>query len=196
MAATNPDFTTPYSEPERWAGDADVLYEAVVEAVRLYALPALPAERIRRGWQNGVSLPPDSKDYAIVAILGRARRGTNFKAYEPPAPDAPDGTDGHLTERTLREATVQVSFFSASEAGAARADSLVTISRGTIGASHFRQWQIGVLYADDTQAPDYEDGTKRMVHHTVVTLRLAYWSGIRAKLPYFSAVDFEYRQQQ
>ena len=193
MAATNPFFTTPYSDPERWAGDADALYEAIVEAVRIYALPALPPDRIRREWQNGVSLPPDTKDYAIVALLGRARRGTNFKAYEAPALDAPDGTLGALTERTLREATVQVSFFSASEAGAARADSLVTIARGTVGASHFRQWGIGVLYAEDTDAPDFEDGTKSQVHHTVVTLRLAYWSGIKAKLPFFSSVHVEPR---
>lgn len=193
MATTNPYFTTPYSAPERWAGDADAIYEALVTAVHEYALPALPLENIRRGWQNGVSLPPDSKDYAIITVLGRTRRGTNFKVYEPPALDAPKEELGALTERTLREATVQVSFFSASDAGAARADSLVTICRGSVGASHFRQWGLGVLYAEDTQAPDWQDGTKIQVRHSVVTLRLAYWSGIKARLPFISSVVVEPR---
>ena len=188
MAATNPDFYQPYSDPTLWAnGQTPSLYEALVTAVETWALPALPRNLIRRGWVPRAALPAGTRDYAIVSILNRARHGTNVKEYTPPAPDAttPFGT---ITERTLRIATCQVDFYSESEAGFQRADSLVTAIRGTTGASWFRQWGIGSLYCDDVQQMDYTDGEKYQVMQSTVTLRLSYWSGITAKLQFFDDV--------
>ena len=186
MAATNTDFFNPYSDPTLWTGQAPSLYEALVSAVEGWALPALPRTLIRRGWVPRAALPAGTRDYAIVSILNRQRHGTNVKEYTPPTdPNEPFGT---LTERTLRIATCQVDFYSETEAGFMRADSLVTFIRGSAGASWFRQWGIGSLYCDDVQQMDYTDGEKYQVMQSTVTLHLSYWSGITSKLQFFDNV--------
>ena len=186
MAATNTDFFNPYSDPSLWQGQTPSLYEALVSAVEQWALPALPRNLIRRGWVPRAALPAGTRDYAIVSILNRARQGTNVKEYTPPTdPNEPFGT---LTERTLRIATCQVDFYSETEAGFMRADSLVTFIRGSAGASWFRQWGIGSLYAEDTVQQEYDDGEKYQVMQSTVTLRLSYWSGITSKLQFFDDV--------
>lgn len=186
MAATNTDFFNPYSDPSLWQGQTPSLYEALVSAVEQWALPALPRNLIRRGWVPRAALPAGTRDYAIVSILNRARQGTNTKQYTAPTdPAEPFGT---ITELTLRVATCQVDFYSESEAGFMRADSLVTFIRGTQGASWFRQWSIGSLYCDDVQQMDYTDGEKYQVMQSTVTLRLAYWSGLTSKLQFFDDV--------
>lgn len=186
MAATNTDFFNPYSDPSLWQGQTPSLYEALVSAVEQWALPALPRNLIRRGWVPRAAFPAGTRDYAIVSILNRARQGTNVKEYTPPTdPNEPFGT---LTERTLRIATCQVDFYSETEAGFMRADSLVTFIRGSAGASWFRQWGIGSLYAEDTVQQEYDDGEKYQVMQSTVTLRLSYWSGITSKLQFFDDV--------
>lgn len=186
MAVTNPDFFNPYFDPSLWQGQTPSLYEALVSAVEQWALPALPRNLIRRGWVPRAALPAGTRDYAIVSILNRARQGTNVKEYTPPTdPNEPFGT---LTERTLRIATCQVDFYSETEAGFMRADSLVTFIRGSAGASWFRQWGIGSLYAEDTVQQEYDDGEKYQVMQSTVTLRLSYWSGITSKLQFFDDV--------
>lgn len=187
MAATNSDFFNPYSDPTLWTGQTPSLYEALVSAVEGWALPALPRNLIRRGWVPRAALPASTRDYAIVSVLNRQRHGTNVKEYTPPTdPNEPFGT---LTERTLRIATCQVDFYSETEAGFMRADSLVTFVRGSAGASWFRQWGIGSLYCDDVQQMDYTDGEKYQVMQSSVTLRLSYWSGIVSKLQFFDNVN-------
>jgi hypothetical protein len=186
MAATNTDFFNPYFDPSLWSGQTPSLYEALVSAVEQWALPALPKGLVRRGWVPRAALPAGTRDYAIVSILNRARQGTNTKQYTAPTdPAEPYGT---ITELTLRVATCQVDFYSESEAGFMRADSLVTFIRGTQGASWFRQWNIGSLYCDDVQQMDYTDGEKYQVMQSTVTLRLSYWSGLTSKLQFFDDV--------
>ena len=186
MAATNTDFFNPYFDPSLWSGQTPSLYEALVSAVEQWALPALPKGLVRRGWVPRAALPAGTRDYAIVSILNRARQGTNTKQYIAPTdPAEPYGT---ITELTLRVATCQVDFYSESEAGFMRADSLVTFIRGTQGASWFRQWNIGSLYCDDVQQMDYTDGEKYQVMQSTVTLRLSYWSGLTSKLQFFDDV--------
>ena len=186
MATTNSDFFNPYFDPSLWQGQTPSLYEALVSAVEQWALPALPKGLVRRGWVPRAALPAGTRDYAIVSILNRARQGTNTKAYTPPtSPQEPFGT---ITELTLRVATCQVDFYSESDAGFQRADSLVTFIRGTQGASWFRQWGIGSLYCDDIVQQDYTDGEKYQVMQSTVTLRLAYWSGLTSKLQFFDNV--------
>jgi hypothetical protein len=186
MATTNSDFFNPYFDPSIWNGQTPSLYEALVSAVEQWALPALPRNLIRRGWVPRAALPAGTRDYAIVSILNRARQGTNTKDYA--APTDPAELFGTITERTLRVATCQVDFYSESEAGFMRADSLVTFIRGTQGASWFRQWNIGSLYCDDVQQMDYTDGEKYQVMQSTVTLRLSYWSGLTSKLQFFDDV--------
>lgn len=186
MATTNSDFFNPYFDPSLWTGQTPSLYEALVSAVEQWALPALPRNLIRRGWVPRAALPAGTRDYAIVSILNRARQGTNTKQYAPPTdPAEPFGT---ITELTLRVATCQVDFYSESEAGFMRADSLVTFIRGTQGASWFRQWNIGSLYCDDVIQQSYTDSEKYEVMQSTVTLRLAYWSGLTSKLQFFDNV--------
>ena len=186
MAATNTDFFNPYSDPSLWQGQTPSLYEALVSAVEQWALPALPRNLIRRGWVPRAALPAGTRDYAIVSILNRARQGTNTKDYTAPTdPAEPFGT---ITERTLRVATCQVDFYSESEAGFQRADSLVTFIRGMQGCSWFRQWNIGSLYCDDVVQQSYDDGEKYEVMQSTVTLRLSYWSGLTSKLQFFDDV--------
>ena len=186
MAATNTDFFNPYSDPAQWTGQTPSLYEALVSAVEQWALPALPKGLVRRGWVPRAALPAGTRDYAIVSILNRQRHGTNVKQYNPPSdPQEPFGT---LTERTLRIATCQVDFFSETDAGFMRADSLVTFIRGSAGASWFRMWGIGSLYCDDVVQQDYEDGEKYQMMQSTVTLRLSYWSGITSTLQFFDDV--------
>ena len=186
MATTNSDFFNPYFDPSLWSGQTPSLYEALVSAVEQWALPALPRNLIRRGWVPRAALPAGTRDYAIVSILNRARQGTNTKQYT--APTDPADPYGTITELTLRVATCQVDFYSESEVGFMRADSLVTFIRGTQGASWFRQWNIGSLYCDDVQQMDYTDGEKYQVMQSTVTLRLAYWSGLTSKLQFFDDV--------
>ena len=186
MATTNSDFFNPDFDPSLWNGQTPSLYEALVTAVEGWALPALPRALIRRGWVPRAALPAGTRDYAIVSILNRARHGTNVKEYN--APTKPEEPFGTITERTLRIATCQVDFYSESEAGFQRADSLVTFIRGTQGASWFRQWGIGSLYCDDAQALEYTDGEKYQVMQSTVTLRLSYWSGLTSKLQFFDNV--------
>ena len=186
MATTNSDIFNPYSDPSLWTGQTPSLYEALVSAVEQWALPALPRNLIRRGWVPRAALPAGTRDYAIVSILNRARQGTNTKQYTAPTdPAEPFGT---ITELTLRVATCQVDFYSESEAGFMRADSLVTFIRGTQGASWFRMWNIGSLYCDDVVQQSYDDGEKYEVMQSTVTLRLAYWSGLTSKLQFFDNV--------
>ena len=186
MAVTNPDFFNPYFDPSLWQGQTPSLYEALVSAVEQWALPALPRNLIRRGWVPRAALPAGTRDYAIVSILNRARQGTNTKDYTAPTdPAEPFGT---ITERTLRVATCQVDFYSESEAGFQRADSLVTFIRGMQGCSWFRQWNIGSLYCDDVVQQSYDDGEKYEVMQSTVTLRLSYWSGLTSKLQFFDNV--------
>ena len=186
MATTNSDFFNPYSDPSLWTGQTPSLYEALVSAVEQWALPALPRNLIRRGWVPRAALPAGTRDYAIVSILNRARQGTNTKDYTAPTdPAEPFGT---ITERTLRVATCQVDFYSESEAGFQRADSLVTFIRGMQGCSWFRQWNIGSLYCDDVIQQSYTDGEKYEVMQSTVTLRLSYWSGLTSKLQFFDNV--------
>ena len=186
MAVTNPDFFNPYFDPSLWQGQTPSLYEALVSAVEQWALPALPRNLIRRGWVPRAALPAGTRDYAIVSILNRARQGTNTKDYTAPTdPAEPFGT---ITERTLRVATCQVDFYSESEAGFQRADSLVTFIRGMQGCSWFRQWNIGSLYCDDVVQQSYDDGEKYEVMQSTVTLRLSYWSGLTSKLQFFDDV--------
>ena len=187
MAATNADFYNPYSEPAIWTGQTPSLYEALVSAVEQWALPALPKGLVRRGWIPRAALPAGTRDYAIVSVLNRQRHGTNVKEYTPPAEEA-ETPFGTVTERTLRIATCQVDFYSESDAGFMRADSLVTFTRGTQGASWFRQWGIGSLYCDDVVQQDYTDGEKYQVMQSTVTLRLSYWSGVSSKLQFFDDV--------
>ena len=189
MAATNTDFFNPYFDPSLWNGQTPSLYEALVTAVEGWALPALPRALIRRGWVPRAALPAGTRDYAIVSILNRARHGTHVKEYV--APTKPEEPFGTITERTLRVATCQVDFYSESEAGFQRADSLVTFIRGTTGASWFRQWGIGSLYCDDIVQQDYTDGEKYQVMQSTVTLRLSYWSGLVSKLQFFDNVKVE-----
>lgn len=186
MATTNSDFFNPYFDPSLWTGQTPSLYEALVSAVEQWALPALPKGLVRRGWVPRAALPAGTRDYAIVSILNRARQGTNTKQYT--APTAPADPYGTITELTLRVATCQVDFYSETEAGFMRADSLVTFIRGTQGASWFRQWNIGSLYCDDVQQMDYTDGEKYQVMQSTVTLRLSYWSGLTSKLQFFDNV--------
>ena len=186
MATTNSDFFNPYFDPSLWTGQTPSLYEALVSAVEQWALPALPRNLIRRGWVPRAALPAGTRDYAIVSILNRARQGTNTKTYT--APTDPADPYGTITELTLRVATCQVDFYSETEAGFMRADSLVTFVRGTQGASWFRQWSIGSLYCDDVQQMDYTDGEKYQVMQSTVTLRLSYWSGLTSKLQFFDDV--------
>ena len=186
MAVTNSDFFNPYFDPSLWTGQTPSLYEALVSAVEQWALPALSRDFIRRGWVPRAALPAGTRDYAIVSILNRARHGTNIKEYT--APTKPEEPFGTIMERTLRIATCQVDFYSESEAGFHRADSLVTFVRGTQGASWFRQWGIGSLYCDDAQALEYTDGEKYLVMQSTVTLRLSYWSGLTSKLQFFDDV--------
>jgi len=189
MAVTNTDFFNPYFDPTLWTGQTPSLYEALVSAVEGWALPALPRNLIRRGWVPRAALPAGTRDYAIVSILNRARQGTNTKQYTAPTDSAePFGT---ITELTLRVATCQVDFYSESEAGFMRADSLVTFIRGTQGASWFRQWNIGSLYCDDVIQQSYTDGEKYEVMQSTVTLRLSYWSGLTSKLQFFDNVKVE-----
>lgn len=186
MAVTNADFFNPYSDPSLWQGQTPSLYEALVSAVEQWALPALPRNLIRRGWVPRAALPAGTRDYAIVSILNRARQGTNTKTYTAPTdPAEPFGT---ITELTLRVATCQVDFYSETEAGFMRADSLVTFIRGTQGASWFRMYGIGSLYAEEIIQQDYTDGEKYQVMQSTVTLKLAYWSGITSKLQFFDDV--------
>ncbi len=186
MATTNSDFFNPYFDPSIWSGQTPSLYEALVSAVEQWALPALPKGLVRRGWVPRAALPAGTRDYAIVSILNRARHGTNTKQYSAPTdPAEPFGT---ITELTLRVATCQVDFYSESDAGFQRADSLVTFIRGTQGASWFRQWGIGSLYCDDVIGQDYTDGEKYQVMQSTVTLRLSYWSGLTSKLQFFDNV--------
>jgi len=186
MATTNTDFFNPYFDPSLWTGQTPSLYEALVSAVEQWALPALPKGLVRRGWVPRAALPAGTRDYAIVSILNRARHGTNTKTYT--APTSPQEPFGTITELTLRVATCQVDFYSESDAGFQRADSLVTFIRGTQGASWFRQWGIGSLYCDDVIGQDYTDGEKYQVMQSTVTLRLSYWSGLTSKLQFFDNV--------
>lgn len=186
MAVTNSDFFNPYFDPSLWTGQTPSLYEALVTAVEGWALPALPRALIRRGWVPRAALPAGTRDYAIVSILNRVRQGTNVKEYN--APTKPEEPFGTITERTLRVATCQVDFYSESEAGFMRADSLVTFIRGTQGTSWFRMYGIGSLYTEDIIQQDYTDGEKYQVMQSTVTLKIAYWSGITSKLQFFDDV--------
>ena len=186
MAVTNSGFFNPYFDPSLWTGQTPSLYEALVSAVEQWALPALPKGLVRRGWVPRAALPAGTRDYAIFSILNRARQGTNTKQYA--APTDPADPYGTITELTLRVATCQVDFYSESEAGFMRADSLVTFIRGTQGASWFRQWNIGSLYCDDVVQQSYDDGEKYEVMQSTVTLRLSYWSGLTSKLQFFDDV--------
>lgn len=171
-------YQTVYSDPQQVA--APDLYTAFKAAVAQYAFPLLPADCIRRGLLNDVSLPQQN-DFAVITVLDRRRIGTNQKSYTQP----PEGEEkGTITELTLWEASVQISFFSDTYQAGHRAEALQTFIRGMVGAAHFRQYGIGSAYCDNMRLLDQKDGQGRQTQHAIVTAHVQFYSGIAAQLPF------------
>ena len=48
--------------------EADI-YEAVRQFINIYALPEMPVEHIIQGWQNRMSLPAGTNEFAVMSII-------------------------------------------------------------------------------------------------------------------------------
>lgn len=147
----------------------------------LYCLPEIPQERLFRGYVNREALP-GVQDYTVYAVNSTARIGTNVN-------DFAQAIDEKITTKVLREYTVDVDFFSLSqETARQRASTLEAIGRSYLGVDFFKQYEIGLNYAEDMNYLPYVDLTEQYIHRYRVSLHLTKWEEITVNQQYAEEV--------
>jgi hypothetical protein len=162
------------------------LYGAVYDFVSAYARPVLAPDNIYRDMQNRAALPAGSNEYAVIALLGTVRRGTNVE--ELVVSGAEESEPERWEVRTLYDALVQVDFVSDSDAARQRAYTIESLTRSGVGVAFFAAYGITAHYADDVRELNVQDESKQFVHRYMTTLHLSYWSGADAGTAWFDAV--------
>lgn len=153
-------------------------------------LEALEQRQIVRGWQNLVSaLPPGTREYAVLTLLGTRRHGTNVHRY------APEPGDTGLTQTVANHLLhmVQVDFCCSypdqgETRSRTRAELLEMMTRDPIGVDFFRNYNLSACYAEDPRPLPFMDETKQWVARYSVTMHLEGWVEKAVETPAFSDV--------
>ena len=162
------------------------IYEAVRQFVNAYALPAIPVEHIIQGWQNRMSLPAGTNDFAVMSIIFDVQQGTTVETFNADNPDK--SVLGILTLTGLIELAVQVDICSETDIARQRAQRLAIATRSSIGAQFFNDRGMSALYAEDVRDLSYVGGEKQYVRRCMTVLRLSINEGLSVEIPYFDTV--------
>lgn len=165
--------------------EADI-YEAVRQFVKMYALPEMPIEYIIQGWQNRMSLPAGTNEFAVITILFGTRHGTVVETFKAQDPDKT--VLGTLTVVGLVELSVQVDICSETDFARQRAQRLAIVTRSSIGVQFFNDFEMSALYADDARDISFVGGEKQFVRRFMTTLHLSINEGVIVDFPYFDVV--------
>ena len=166
----NPKYVNPHPVP------APDIYGAVYDFVKTYAFPALPPENIYRAWQHQAGQPPEASEYAIIAVLESAQRGTNVATLL----DTGAGEDEPeiYQTRAYHECRVQVEFASDSDLGYRRAASLSAAASSNLGVAFFKDYGLTAQYAGPVEDASLNDESNQCANLYRVYLSLAYWAGV------------------
>ena len=158
---------------------------AVYDFLEAHIMPA-PAH-IVRGWGNRAALPA-SNVFAVLTLIGAARRGTNVRSYAmPPQPDVDPNLDLNIAMLTLYD--VQVDFCGEDELTVGdMAARLVILGRDAVGVDFFRQYGLSALYADDPRALPFVNDQKQYQTRYSVTLHLCGRADVDISAPAFEKV--------
>lgn len=159
------------------------IYEAVRQFINIYALPEIPVEHIIQGWQNRMSLPTGTNEFAVMSIIFDTQHGTTVETFEAQNPDKT--VPGILTVKGLVELAVQVDICSETDVARQRARRLAVVTRSSIGVQHFNEWGLSALYAEDVRDLSFVGGEKQYVRRYMTTLHLSINEGVTVAFPYF-----------
>lgn len=163
------------------------LRQAVFDFIKTYAAPVVAEENIIWGNQNDITLPV-SDDYIIFSPLQAIRHGTGEENYNPV-------TETITLVETI-EVPVQIDCYANSESGSdgmdafKRAQALETVSRSILGTRHFKERNLGLLYAENVRNSTFNDEDLRLHSRWTVTIHLSVRSVIQTTQDFFNAVDF------
>ena len=159
------------------------IYAACKAFISTFTAPAINPKNIIQGWQNRMSLPPNTNEYAVMSIMFNKQHGTNIEAFDASDPDKTK--PGILTVKGLVEVAVQIDYCSDSDDARGRAQRLAIVSRSSIGVQFFNDRGMSILYADDVQNSVFVDESEQYVKRYFTVLHLSVWDGISADFPYF-----------
>ena len=165
--------------------EADIL-GAVYDLVLAYCQPAMNPDHIFRAWVNRASLPPGTNEYAIITVIGEARRGSNVELF---AFDPNTEEDGVFTLEESKKIAVQVDFFG--DEAKRRANTLELLSRSETGARFFEPYGIAPLHADDPKEITGTDGSEQQVPRYMTTLYLSAKASLGMSVGWFNDVNLK-----
>lgn len=169
---------TEHSDTPAIVSDDD-LYGAVYAFLAGCCTPALDPQNIIRGWENRVSLPPGTEEYAVMTIVKHQRHGTTVEG---------EGTEpGTLELRELVEVTVRLDFCSAGDNARRRAQTVETLARSPAGANWFRRRHgLGCLYADAPADRSFAGTGEQFVRRWTTALHLTHWRVLALREDFFT----------
>lgn len=159
------------------------LNEGACSFIRKYALPALVPDCVVEGWQNLVSLPKQTNDYAVFTLGAQARRGTNISTLDlKTLPDEP----GILTVETMYEIAMQFDLCSTDSIRAmTRATSVHALCRDAVGVEFWKPFGVSMCYADGPTALPFVDEGKSWVNRFMVRAHATFWAKIVLQVDWF-----------
>lgn len=159
------------------------LLSAVNRFILQYADPAIPQERVYRGYQNRIAVmaAADGEEYCVYAVSDTKRIGSNVTAY---------AAGDTISTKSMREYVVEIDFCSGDEAIARqRAEGIETLARSFIAVDFFKKHGFGLLFADDIKPLPYVLDTDQFAYRYRVALHITGWISAAAAQDYFDKIE-------
>lgn len=160
--------------------------KAVCDFILAYTQPLLNPSHIFKGWQNNMTLPKNSNEYAIYSVLSEERKGTNVYGYQ-----SRKGDTGELYLNKYTFCAVQIDFYSDSDNARLRANALETAAYSGVGVDFFKKYGLCCLYAEDPKGVEYVNASDRYVKRFITTLHLSYVLSLPVEMAGFNAVNIK-----
>lgn len=145
-----------------------------------YAVPRLDSSYIVQGWQNFVSPPAGTDEYAVIAMAASKQHGATIETFNPDT--------GRLLLQGLVEVEAQVDFCANSDIARQRARSLSLIACSSVGVDFFKQHGLSLLRADEVREVSFVNEAKQFVRRYRATLRLSINEGLLFEQDYFTTI--------
>lgn len=158
------------------------LLTAVSRFILRYANPAMPQERVYRGYQNRTAVAAaDGEEYCVYAVSDTKRIGSNVTLY---------ASDDTISTKSMREYVVEIDFCSSDETAARqRAEGIETLARSFIAVDYFGAYGLGLLFADDIKPLPYVMDTNQYAYRYRVMLHITDWISAAAPQDYFDKAE-------
>lgn len=158
---------------------------AIQAFIALYALPALPPEAILAGYQNRISLPKGTNNFAVYNANSRERVGTNVEDFVAGNGEVPD----HTLISTLYRIPVRIELYSDTDMAFSRAACLEMVSRSPAGVRFFQDRGLSLLYADPPKDTTVVMDGEEYVPRWSITVHLSCCVCVGIALQGFDAVE-------